>query len=112
VSHLILVIEDEPGIVDFLERSLRGHGFEVIAALDGDSGTSMALSENVNLVVLDMLLPGRGGLEVLADVHRVKPELPVIILTALGEESQRVTGLDAGAVGLPGSVVPSAPLGR
>ena len=98
MSKLILVIEDEPGIVDFLERGLRSHGFEVISAFDGDSGTDKALTEGVDLVVLDMLLPGRGGLEVLADVHRIRPELPVIVLTALGEVDQRVSGLDAGAV--------------
>ena len=98
MSNLILVIEDEPGIVDFLERGLRGYGFEVLSALDGDAGTSAALTEDVDLVVLDMLLPGRSGGEVLADVHLAKPELPIIILTALGEVDQRVSGLDAGAV--------------
>jgi CheY-like chemotaxis protein len=63
--EVILVIEDEPGIVDF-ERGLQAHGFEVRSALDGVSGTDKAVSEPVDLVVLDMMLPGRGGLEVLA----------------------------------------------
>jgi two-component system, OmpR family, response regulator len=94
---LILVIEDEPGIVDFLERGLRAHGFEVISALDGESGTEKALNENVDLIVLDMMLPGRSGLEVLASVHDAKPGLPVIALTALGDVEHRVAGLDAGA---------------
>ena len=62
---MILVIEDEPGIVDFLERGLRAHGFEVSSALDGTTGTEKALSEDVDLVVLDMMLPGRNGMEVL-----------------------------------------------
>jgi DNA-binding response OmpR family regulator len=95
---LILVIEDEPGIVDFLERGLRAHGFDVSSALDGISGKQKALSENVDLVVLDVMLPGQSGLEVLADLHEAKPTLPVIILTALDEIEHRVTGLDAGAV--------------
>jgi DNA-binding response OmpR family regulator len=95
---LILVIEDEPGIVDFLERGLRAHGFEVRSALDGVSGTDRALSDTVDLVVLDMMLPGRAGLEVLAELREAKPELPVIILTARDEVEDRVLGLDAGAV--------------
>jgi DNA-binding response OmpR family regulator len=98
VPGLILVVEDEPGIVDFLERGLRGQGFEVISALDGASGLERGLRENVDLVVLDLMLPGRSGYEVLAELHQAKPGLPVIILTARGEVEQRVAGLDAGAM--------------
>jgi DNA-binding response OmpR family regulator len=98
MRNRILVIEDEPGIVDFLERGLSSHGFDVISAPDGVTGTQSALSENVDLVVLDMMLPRRSGLEVLASLREAKPALPVIILTALAEVEQRVTGLDAGAV--------------
>lgn len=98
MASSILVIEDEPGIVDFLERGLRSQGFEVISALDGEQGLERALNEAPDLVVLDMLLPGRSGLEVLRRLHTAKPELPVIALTALGEVEDRVTGLDAGAV--------------
>jgi two-component system alkaline phosphatase synthesis response regulator PhoP len=61
----ILVIEDEPGIVDFLERGLSAQGFGVLSALDGDIGLQRALVEDIDLVVLDMMLPGRSGLEVL-----------------------------------------------
>ena len=94
----ILVIEDEPGIVDFLERGLRGQGFEVSTALDGEQGLRLALETTPDLVVLYMLLPGRSGLEVLTHLRTTKPELPVIALTALGEVRDRVAGLDAGAV--------------
>ena len=97
MSGLILVIEDEPGIVDFLERGLEAHGFNVISALDGDSGIERALTEAVDLVVLDMMLPGKSGLEVLERLRESKPGMPVIVLTALGEIEHRVTGLDAGA---------------
>ena len=93
----ILVIEDEPGIVDFLERGLGSHGFEVRSATDGDAGLELATSEDFDLVVLDMRLPGRSGLEVLEHLHEHKPALPVIALTALREVEDRVTGLDAGA---------------
>lgn len=94
----ILVIEDEPGIVDFLERGLRSHGFEVESATDGLAGTERALSEPFDLVVLDVMLPRRSGLDVLAELRDAKPGLPVIILTARGEVENRVAGLDAGAI--------------
>jgi DNA-binding response OmpR family regulator len=98
MPDLILVIEDEPGIVDFLERGLKALGFDVESALDGNAGTAKALSDPVDLVVLDMMLPGRSGLDVLTTIHDAKPALPVIVLTARGELEDRITGLDAGAV--------------
>jgi DNA-binding response OmpR family regulator len=97
MAAVILIIEDEPGIVDFLERGLTGQGFQAISAPDGSSGLDRALSEHVDLVVLDMLLPEMSGLEVLERLHATKPTLPVIALTALGEVDDRVAGLDAGA---------------
>jgi DNA-binding response OmpR family regulator len=94
---MILVIEDEPGIVDFLERGLRAHGFDVVSALDGDSGIERARADDVDLVVLDLMLPGRSGMEVLEWLRDARPGLPVIVLTALDDVEHRVTGLDAGA---------------
>jgi two-component system, OmpR family, copper resistance phosphate regulon response regulator CusR len=94
----ILVIEDEPGIVDFLERGLRADGFDVSSAPDGVTGIAKALREDVDLVVLDMMLPGRSGLEVLGVLREAKPTLPVIALTARDAIEHRVKGLDAGAV--------------
>src|SRR5450759_245789 len=94
----ILLVEDEPGIVDFLKRGLQAEGFVVETALDGSEGEQRALLENFDMVVLDLMLPGIGGMEVLAKLRDVKPELPVIVLTARGEIEDRVAGLDAGAV--------------
>jgi DNA-binding response OmpR family regulator len=94
----ILIIEDEPGIVDFLERGLRSYGFEVASAVDGVQGAERALSEPFDLVVLDMMLPLRSGLEVLEEIRADRPALPVIILTARNEVEDRVNGLDAGAI--------------
>jgi DNA-binding response OmpR family regulator len=94
----ILVIEDEPGIVDFLERGLQSHGYSVLTALDGITGTETALSQAVDLVVLDLMLPGRAGLDVLAAIHTGKPGLPVIALTARTDLEDRIAGLDAGLV--------------
>jgi two-component system copper resistance phosphate regulon response regulator CusR len=94
----ILVIEDEPGIVDFLQRGLRSHGFEVEAAADGQVGAERALAEDFDLIVLDLMLPLRSGHDVLRDLSEAKPTVPVIILTARGEVVDRVAGLDAGAI--------------
>jgi two-component system OmpR family response regulator len=94
----LLVIEDEAGISDFLRRGLAAEGFAVEVAEDGLSGEQAALNGSVDLVVLDLMLPGRSGLEVLASLRSAKPEIPVIVLTAKGEIEERVAGLDAGAV--------------
>jgi DNA-binding response OmpR family regulator len=98
MTSRVLVIEDEPGIVDFLSRGLETYGFVVESAADGVAGTERAVGEPFDLVVLDMMLPLRSGLEVLGEVREAKPGLPVIILTARGEIEDRVTGLDAGAI--------------
>jgi DNA-binding response OmpR family regulator len=98
VPGSILVVEDEPAIVDFLVRGLRAEGFAVESATDGIEGTRRALSGGVDLVVLDMMLPGRSGAELLMTVHEARPTLPLLVLTARGELADRVAGLDAGAV--------------
>jgi DNA-binding response OmpR family regulator len=95
---MILVVEDEPGIVDFLERGLSAQGFEVGSAVDGERGLQLALDDEVELVVLDLMLPGLSGMEVLTRLQDVRPALPVIVLTAQGEVRDRIAGLDAGAV--------------
>jgi DNA-binding response OmpR family regulator len=97
-SARVLLIEDEPGIVDFVKRGLQAEGFTVEAALDGIEGERLALREDFDGIVLDLMLPGRSGLQILAAVRRAKPSLPVIVLTARGEIEDRVEGLDAGAV--------------
>ena len=61
-----MVIEDEPGIVDFIERGLASAGFRVLSAGDGDVGLQLALGDHVDLVVLDLMLPARSGSQVLA----------------------------------------------
>lgn len=91
------MVEDEAPIADFLARGLRDEGHEVLIAADGVEGERLALSEGVDLLILDRMLPGRDGLDVLAAVRRAKPALPVILLTAKGEVADRVEGLDAGA---------------
>jgi DNA-binding response OmpR family regulator len=93
----ILVIEDEPAIADFIERGLSAEGYAVESAHDGADGLERALTSDVGLVVLDRMLPRMDGLEVLTRLRSVKPDVPVIMLTAKAEVADRVSGLDAGA---------------
>jgi two-component system, OmpR family, response regulator len=94
----VLLIEDEPGIVDFVRRGLEVEGFAVEAAMHGEEGERLALRGGFDAIVLDLMLPGRDGLEILAAVRRTTPNVPVIVLTARGEIEDRVQGLEAGAV--------------
>jgi DNA-binding response OmpR family regulator len=98
VGARVLLIEDEPGIVDFVRRGLEAEGCVVEEALDGAEGERLALRGTFDAIVLDLMLPGRSGLDILASLRRSKPALPVIVLTARGDIEDRVAGLDAGAV--------------
>jgi DNA-binding response OmpR family regulator len=93
----ILLIEDESGIVEFVRKALRADGHQVDVSRDGLEGERRALTSDVDLVILDRLLPGREGLDVLRGIRAAKPDLPVIMLTALGEVGAKVEALDAGA---------------
>ena len=94
----VLVVEDEPGIRDFLSRGLQNAGFAVELAADGIEGERMAVAGGFDAIVLDIMLPGRSGLEILASVRRSRPNVPVIVLTARGQVSDRVSALEAGAI--------------
>jgi two-component system copper resistance phosphate regulon response regulator CusR len=94
----VLVVEDEPGIRDFLARGLANAGFLTTSAADGHSGERLALAETFDAIVLDLMLPGRSGLEVLAAVRESKPNVPVLVLTARGSVADRVGALEAGAI--------------
>jgi DNA-binding response OmpR family regulator len=98
VPRRVLVIEDEPGIADFLRRGLTAEGFAVESSLDGTEGERLALGGSFDAIVLDLMLPGRSGLEILASVRRASPTVPVIVLSARGEIEDRVAGLETGAV--------------
>lgn len=94
----IVLIEDEPGIADFVARGLTSRGYQTRVAMDGVAGLQLALAEGVDLVVLDLMLPKLGGMKVLARLAEERPGMPVIVLTARGEIEDRVEGLNAGAV--------------
>jgi two-component system copper resistance phosphate regulon response regulator CusR len=93
----ILVVEDETAIADFVQRGLEAEGYSVACAADGLEGEQEALKDDVDLVVLDLMLPGRDGLSVLDSIRAEKPALPVIVLTARDAVEDKVAGLDAGA---------------
>lgn len=93
----ILLIEDEDGIITFVRRGLEAAGHQVVVANDGLDGLSMALSSDVELVVLDLGLPGIPGEEVLRRLRQRRPTVPVIVLTAKDAVADRVANLEAGA---------------
>ena len=91
----ILVVEDERKVLRSLERGLQGEGYDVVAAATGEEGFQQATAQPFDCIVLDLLLPGRDGLQVLADLRRTGSKVPVIILTARDAVEDRVIGLDA-----------------
>ena len=94
----ILVAEDEPAIADFVQHGLSAEGYAVTVAASGETALELALSEDFALMILDRMLPGRDGIEVLEALRALKPDLRVIMLTARTGIDDRVEGLDAGAV--------------
>ncbi len=92
----ILVIEDEPAIADFVQRGLVAEGYEVETVGDGVEAERRVL-DDFDLIVLDVMLPGRDGFEILRGLRAAGRSTPVIMLTARGEIEDRVAGLDAGA---------------
>jgi DNA-binding response OmpR family regulator len=93
----ILVVEDERGIADLIRQGLESEGYAVTCVHDGVDGEAQALGNDFDLVLLDVLLPRKSGFEVLSAIRSRKPELAVIMLTALGETEDKVEGLDLGA---------------
>ena len=93
----IVVVEDEPAIRRGVVDALRLTGYDVTEAADGAAGLIEASAGGIDLVLLDLLLPKRDGMEVLAELRRTFPTRPVIILTARGSEEDRVRGLKMGA---------------
>ena len=93
----VLVVEDDAAIREGIADALAFHGYSAVQAERGDTGLDKALHGGCDLVILDLVLPGADGLAVLREVRRARPTLPVIILTARGEERDRVAGLRQGA---------------
>jgi two-component system response regulator QseB len=93
----ILIAEDEGRLAAFLEKGLRAGGYTTTVASDGAAASVLARDEDFDLMVLDLGLPVKDGVEVLRELRRSGQRLPVIILTARGDPDERVAGLEAGA---------------
>ncbi len=93
----VLVVEDDAAIRRGLVDALTFHGYAVREAADGKAGLDAAMATNVDLILLDILMPKMDGFAVLREVRQAKPQMPVIIMTARGEEPDRVKGLKDGA---------------
>ena len=92
-NKTVLTVEDDPSIRRGIVDALRYMGYGVLEAGHGDLGYEMAVRQNYDLLLLDLVLPGRCGLEILRSVRATRPAQPVIILTARGEEQDRIEGL-------------------
>ena len=93
----ILIVEDEPAMVAGLRDNFEFEGYEVISADDGVSGLERALADDPDLVVLDVMMPRMSGLDVCKQLKARKPSVPIIMLTARGQEIDKVVGLELGA---------------
>ncbi|MCX5670906.1 MAG: response regulator, partial [Planctomycetota bacterium] len=96
-KRTVLVIEDDAAIREGIVDALAYAGYTPLAAADGHKGLVLAQTAECDLILLDLVLPGPDGLAILKAVRAERPTLPVIILTARGEESDRVKGLRLGA---------------
>jgi len=93
----ILIVEDEPNMVAGLRDNFEFEGYQVVTAPDGVAGLERALSESPDLVILDVMMPRMSGLDVCKQLKSKKPSIPIIMLTARGQEVDKVVGLELGA---------------
>ncbi len=97
MSQRILLVEDDRSLRETLADALELEGYAVSTAADGNLGTELAFSRHFNLIVLDLMLPGRGGLEILRDLREQKMAVPVLLLTVRSDENDKVIGFELGA---------------
>ena len=97
MSKRILIVEDEKNIVDILSFNLSKEGYETLEAYDGDAGLQLALEQDPDLILLDLMLPKRSGFDVCRSLRAAGHNTPVIMLTAREEETDKVLGLELGA---------------
>lgn len=93
----ILIIEDDQRVSELIKRGLEEQGYEATLALDGEIGRKMALQNDYDLIITDIVLPKINGLELCKAVREAKPFIPIIMLTALGTTDDKIEGFDAGA---------------
>ena len=93
----ILVVEDEQKVADFLKKGLEEQGYEVDVCYDGLLGEKLALRNDYDIILLDVILPGQNGYETSRRIRETKPVVPILMLTALGTTDDKITGFDSGA---------------
>ena len=93
----VLIVEDDASLRLAMQKALRAAGFKVLVAKAGDEGLEMALAELPDCVLLDVMMPGKNGFEVLAALRENDSDLPIVMITAKGEEEDKVRGLELGA---------------
>lgn len=93
----VLIIEDELSILKLLTYNLEQEGYEVESAMDGQEGLEMAMSNKYDMILLDLMLPGKDGMEICRDLRQSRIEVPIIMLTAKDTEIDKVLGLEIGA---------------
>ena len=93
----ILIIEDEPKVVAFLKKGLEEQGFDISFAYDGQLGERLALREDFDMIILDVIIPQVNGIELCRRIREKNEQVPILMLTALGTTEDKVSGFDAGA---------------
>jgi DNA-binding response OmpR family regulator len=96
-SKNILIVEDDERVASVIKRSLEELGYHITLAYDGFMGRKLALQESYAVIILDVILPKINGLDLCKEIKNVKPNLPIIMLTALGTTDDKIEGFDAGA---------------
>ena len=97
MGKTVLIVEDEQSIVDILSFNLTKEGYDTLEALDGPTGLQLALEQNPDLVLLDLMLPGMSGFDVCKEIRAAGSAVPIVMLTAREEEDDKVLGLELGA---------------
>lgn len=93
----VLVIEDELSILKLLTYNLEQEGYEVESSMDGEEGLQMALNNPYHMILLDLMLPNKDGMEICREIRQAKSEIPIIMLTAKDSEIDKILGLEIGA---------------
>lgn len=93
----VLLVEDEPKVAAFIKKGLEEQAYDVQTAYDGYFGKKLALENEYDLIILDVILPQLNGLEVCKEIRKQNTSVPILMLTALGSTDDKITGLDSGA---------------
>ena len=97
MGKTVLIVEDEQNIVDILSFNLNREGYDTLEAYDGNAGLQLALEQNPDLILLDLMLPGMNGFDVCRKLREAGSAVPILMLTAREEEADKVLGLELGA---------------